>query len=67
MFLGTETTWTIITIKQQGMAAAVSGLEEKAEWRAVSNLLLASASATASFSTRDKSPKCFAGSPFLSF
>lgn len=38
MSSGTETTKIIITIKQQSMTAAVSGLEEKAEWMAVSNL-----------------------------
>lgn len=40
MFSDTETTKTILTTKQQGMAAAVSGLEEKEEWMAVSNLLI---------------------------
>jgi len=40
MFSGTETIKVIITIKHQGMAAAVSGLEEKAEQIAVSSLLI---------------------------
>lgn len=40
MFSGPETTKTIITIKQQGMADAVSGLEKKAERMAISNLLI---------------------------
>lgn len=40
MFSGTETSKINITTKQEGMAAAISGLEEKAERIPVSNLLV---------------------------